>query len=352
MVLNPNLYHLLRMEWGEVKVINQGLERIEGRDDKGNYQVVQRGEHYNVCCPLCGDSRFRLSISYCWLSTSLGMYRNKTLAQCYNESCPVTEDEFIDPLIDTLEMIEAGLIDIPSDVVATAPQAPGEVAVIRLPGGLIPLAELEESHPAVQFIHFKYPRMPLSTFISAGVAYAAEADPLCYPAHNRLIFPIVYEGKVVAWQGRSIDVTNSMRWYLPPGFQKTLYNYDGVSEIDVPVICEGITSALACGTEGTAIFGKTITNRLMHQLKSKWETLILATDPDTFVPDFRGNLGGKVAVDDLIAYLSPHFRLRLIQWPEVVLECARRNNKGEDIKVPDAADLGSQLMQKLIQGAV
>lgn len=353
MVLNKNLYSLLRMKWGAVKVINAGIERLESRDADGHYQVAHRGEHYNVCCPLCGDERFRLSISYCYLSNTLGgSYRNKTLAQCYNESCDVTSDEFVGPLIDDLELIEAGLMEV-SDVYTPPADLPASGSyAIRMPSGLVSLRELSPQHPALQFLQFKYPRVPLASFIAANASYAQERDPLCYPAYNRIIFPIVYEGEVVAWQGRSIDPTETIRWFLPSGFQKTVYNYDRVSEIDVPVLCEGITTSIACGSVGIAIFGKTITNKLLQQMRSKWGSIIIATDPDTFVPDFRGNLGGKVAVTSIVDTLAPHMRLRMIQWPEVVLELARRNNKGESVTVPDAADLGPTFMAKLIEEAV
>lgn len=350
MVLSPNLYRMLKMEFGEVKIINEGLPRLETRE--GNrYVVAQRGEHYNICCPFCGDDRFRLSISYCFLSTVLnGHYRNKTLAQCYNESCEdVTSDAFVDPLIEKLELIEMGVVD-PTEVTIPVPAEVSGVSAMRMPTGLVSLTELPPTHPALVFLASKYPRLPLSNFVRVGAMFAAERDSLCPAAYNRIIFPIEYEGQKVAWQGRSIDPTNSLRWFLPPGFQKTLYNLDNVSDIETPVVCEGITSSLACGSTGVCLFGKTVTHKLLSQLK-RWSSLIIATDPDTFVPDFRGKLQGKVAVNELKDYLSPHFNLRFIQWPEVVLEMARRSNKGDDIKVPDAADLGSKIMQQLIMEA-
>ena len=346
MVLNPQLYRLLTREYGQVKLINAGHHRVEARaGDK--YVVEDRGEHYSVCCPVCGDDRFRLSVSYRWLSTGGTVHRNKTLAHCYNEDCGVTEPEFVDPLIEKLEALELGL-DPGDDIPVPTLDDVLPKNALRLPTGLIPVQDLPPDHEAWSFLETKYPRLPRELFVEAGAAFAGSRDPVCPSAYRRVIFPISYEQEVVAWQGRSIDPAASMRWFLPPGFQKTLYNYDRVSPIDVPILCEGITSSLATSPNALALFGSSITNKLLNQLKSKWSSVLIATDPDTFVQDYRNNRKGLVVVDTLRTFLEPHLRVRLLQWPEVVLEVARRHNNGALVKVPDAADFGPAFMSKLV----
>lgn len=348
MVLNPELYRLLTHEFGKVKIVNDGLRRIEGRTATG-YLVEERGEHYSVCCPLCGDDRFRLSICYRWLTKSLfSNNRNTTLAHCYNEGCPVTEPEFYQPLIDKMELLEAGLLEL-DDIVVPDTMVADAVQKLRLPTGLIPLKSLPYSHEAWKFLGTKYPQLPKDVFVKAAASFSGVVDPVVPSAYRRVIFPITWGGEVVAWQGRAIDTDVSARWFLPPGFRKVLYNGDNVSEIDTLVITEGITSCLATHPQAVAIFGKELSPKLATVIKSRWQSVLIATDPETFVPDNRPNQRGKIAVDYIRKVLEPEVKVHLLKWPAVILEIARRHNSGSKISVPDAADLGPVFMRKIVE---
>lgn len=350
-VLNPALYQVLRTRYGRVRVTNQGVRRQEKR--VGNrYEAIVRGENYQLCCPLCGDTKFRLSISYMWLTKSmLATHPRTELAHCYNDSCPVWKQSFWAPIMDDLELFSMGLITPPTEDALPEPSEPRAPMKIRLPHGFVPLTLLPNEHPARVFIRKQYPGGITPDYLGKcyGVGYVHAPDPIYELAEQRIIFPIYANGELVAWQGRTI-VGADPRWYLPPGFIKPVYNGDNVSPINTPIIAEGIPSAISCGPNGVALFGKTATHQQLEYIASRWGSAIIATDPETFVPDNRKNIGGIVFVDKLREQLDRVLPVpaRLIQYPPEILELARRHNNGEDVKVPDPADLGPKVMTSLI----
>lgn len=354
-VLNPALYQVLRARYGRVHVTNPGVRRQEQR--LGNrYEAVVRGENYQLCCPLCGDTKFRLSISYMWLTKSLLASRPRTeLAHCYNDSCAVWRPAFWEPIAADLDLFSMGLIQAPTnDPLPDLPE-PRQQTKIRLPYGFTPLLDLPASHPAFEFLRKQYPGGLTPEYMARhyGIGYTAVGDPLYKLASERVIFPVKLDGELVAWQGRTIVKGAEPRWYLPPGFLKPVYNCDKVPATDTPVIAEGIPAAIACGPKGVALFGKTATHQQLSYIAGRWGSAIIATDPETFVPDNRKNIGGVVFVKKLKEQLDRVLPTpaKMIRWPDSILDLARRHNNGEDINVPDPADVGPKVMHQLIKEA-
>lgn len=353
-MLNKPLYTVLRKHFGDVKISNEDIERLEDRIPGKSVEVIQRGEHYNVCCPFCGDERHRLSISYLWLvKPPLAVERITHLINCYNEKCEeVYSEEFRAPFLDDLELAEMGILPIED--------GPRKVSArtlfdIRLPVGFQPLHTLPPDHPAIKFAKLKY-NIPIEYMSkSYEVGFTGEFDEIYPKAQNRIIFPIRDEhNKLVGWQARSVDPNDKFRWYLPPGFVKCVYNISRIVPFDIPVITEGIPSAIACGPTGTCLFGKSITNHLKNKLADISDTVIIATDPETFVIDPREKIRktetGRVFADVLRRSLGDVIKdVRMIQWPDDILELARRRVNGDSsIKVPDPADMGLLEMKKLL----
>jgi hypothetical protein len=191
-----------------------------------------------------------------------------------------------------------------------------------------------------------------------GACWVAEADPLFEQARRRVVFPIYQQGLIYSWQGRAIDPDPDFKWYMPPGFVKCFYNADRVAPHQTPVIAEGITSAIACGPTGVAIFGKQINGIRAKEFGDKWKSAVIATDPDTFVPDNKKGGGGRIFALEIAALLKPFVpNIRMIVWPKDVVELATRYNNGETIdgkkiKVPDAADLGIKAMKGIIDAVL
>ena len=68
-LLNPELYNSLSRTFGQVRVMNLGVAMryaVAHNSVSGDKEINIRewGETYKVCCPKCGDRRFRLLINH------------------------------------------------------------------------------------------------------------------------------------------------------------------------------------------------------------------------------------------------------------------------------------------------
>ncbi len=359
MVLNPALYRALQAKFGTVRVSAHGQRlTFEVKPGKnGDQEIVKTGpsEQYSVCCPFCGDTRYRLTINHAWLTSPVrGVPMITKFAKCYNEGCNVTNPEFYKQFVGPTEQF-AGLLDL----MATAEPPP--LLEVRMPKGCVALHELPAHHAVHSFLVQKYNGLTaeyLGKFY--GATFTSEYDELYRLASNRIIFPIMKAGKLVGWQGRSVSPDEKRRWVLSPGFRKTLYNADRLHYGQIPIICEGITSAIACGPTGIAIFGKSMDDHLCQELAARFPTAIVAVDAETFVPDIRTEKrdphGVVVApareyAKELCDRLNRYCKIPVypIVWPGSVMELARQKVAGQDVKVPDAADLGISAMHALLE---
>lgn len=352
-MLNPVLHKVLQSIVGNVRVCNENMERISATAE-GKETVTQYGESYYVDCWCCGDTKSRLSISYKFLTKKwMSTEKYTHVFHCFNENCNILET-------DIFRRIEAAIEDGAQDArLLEAIHNTKEVYVapkkIELPVGYTPITELPETHPALGFIAKKYKGLTPS-YLWAGyrVGYTSESDPRYLLARNRVIFPVFDGTGMVGWQGRSIDKDSPKRWYLPPGFNKSnIYNFYRLKPGDIPVIAEGIPAAISCGPCGIALFGKDIDDARARVIADKVRTVIIATDPETFIPDPRSK-GSPVYAHKLKAKLDKYLSepARVIHWPAEALELARRKVNGEkELFVPDPADMGLREMKQLIDEA-
>lgn len=350
-VLNPALYTALKRLFGRVRVSCRG-ERMKWRravDKHGQpaIDVERMGEQYVVDCPFCGDQRNRLEIGYGWLTQP--DKRCPTIShalKCYNESC---KDPYSVEF--RMKVLKAGADNADVAMLIAAKREVPEPPPVRLPNGLIPLDQLADDHPARLFLARQYNGLsPIYLAQAYGVSYASEYDDRYRLAQGRIIFPITEGEQLLGWQGRTIDPNEKdRRWLLCPGFRKNFYNGYRINPHAVPIICEGITNAITCGPNGTAIFGKTLDDARARQFAAKWRTAIIALDPDTFVPD--PDMKNRVFALELKTLLDRYCKSPtvLLPWPKHLLELARRKHAGEIAKVPDAADLGMVEMHRLIE---
>lgn len=357
-VLNPKLYRYLQRRFGEVRVVKAGETRVEHWDGREN--VVDRaGESYDLCCPLCGDNRYRLSISYLWLTQPdrTRTRRITSLAHCYNEDCGVREEEFYGPIMQALDSDSFdGLLEA---VEALQPPPPPRVAV-RLPTNRVLLRDLPPDHPALEFLREKYRDFSVPLFEQYQAEFCWQGDAVYPMAGQRVIFP-VYDGQeLVGWQGRSVlKHEKERKWYLNPGFRKILYRQHEINRADPLIIAEGITSSMFMGPQATAIFGKTLDYGRQTQVAAGWADVLIATDPDTFYPPPpKERKGGQFRLPSAFQMKADLSRLlprppKLIRWPKELMELARRRSMGEEgLKIPDAADLGFAEMTRVINASL
>ncbi len=357
--LNPGLFAKLKAYFRTVRVVQRGVpfHHHIGTDPRsGQLTVLKNGPHeqYEVDCPFCGDEDKRLSISSAWLTqpvSYLPMLTHNLI--CYNEECEgVYSPEFYKQFLsDGIEHLLKREVEI-----APEPVKPD----LRMPKGSIPLDQLPADHPAVTFLLRKYNGLtPDYLARGYGAVFASEQDPVYRMAYNRIIFPIFEKGEFVAWQGRAISVDMAPKWLFSPGHRRNFYNGDRIESDKIPVICEGITSSIACGPFATAIYNKVIDDRMAREFASRWRSAVVLLDPETFVPDMRTekrNCKGtvtapaRVYAQELIDQLNKYcqFPVHAFRWPDEVLELARRKVRREEVNVPDPADLGLARMRELL----
>jgi hypothetical protein len=121
----------------------------------------------------------------------------------------------------------------------------------------IPVNELPDNHPAIQFLHKDY-LYDLDTYAKVHkMVYVPYEGGKIY--HNsakfitsaeRLVFPVYFEHKLVGWQMRSIpgtffgDRPDDVRYYHLFNKGSYLYNYDQAKNYDRVVVVEGGKKAL------------------------------------------------------------------------------------------------------------
>jgi hypothetical protein len=356
--LNPVLYRYLQAKFGNVKITAPG-EQLQARvvtTDRGAgaKRFVKDGSHeqYWINCPLCGDQKGRLGLSYRWLTDWEGWGLLTHLACCYNSDCPVRSPAFWEPIAKELTST-AGVIELIQPPQPVQVREPDKET--RLPTCVVPLQELSSDHPANLFLLHKYTGLTgayLGSYYGACFCYGR--DPDFRLVQDRIIFPIHHNGKLVGWQGRTILPTERepKRWILSPGYRKTPYGIDRIGSTSVPIICEGITSSIACGPSGMAIFGKTIDDKMAREIGAKYRTCVVCLDPETSVPDPRAH--DKVFAAEACRRLNQFCELPVYQfnWAPGILETARRKVAGEDVQVPDPADLGLAVMHQLLSQQV
>ena len=274
--MNPGLFAALQHRFGQVRISNAGVKTCTSQDHdavtgKLVFRDVIRGEHYRVCCPYCGDGRFRLYVSYLWnLETPSG--NNRYRVYCQNENCDM--HFFYEELL-TKPPEGIGREGVASDYRKLEP--------MLLPGCCVSLRDLPAGHQALEYIK-KRNYDPVELADQWGVCYcvtAAEDQQGRIPGtaayagyvRDRLIIPVYWEGKLVGWQARSLQDKTAVRYYTSPGFNKSmvLVNADRARKTSFVVLVEGFFDAFRVGpAHAVPLLGKTISELQRNHLYSLW----------------------------------------------------------------------------------
>ena len=262
--MNPmQLELLLRQRFGSVR-------RGHG---KHGLELITR-------CPIC--KKQKLSIN-----AKSGLY------QCWR-GCIAGH---VDKLMSDVKMARTEL----AEVKRAAPLAGN----VDLPGDLIPLTSLEDSHQAIQYVKNRGfdPRMLDEQFgiryCGAGKSYAGGL----FNTTNTLMIPVYMGGILIGWQARLLynpdelndnmcealrfikdedgDWVRPPKYFTMPGLDKgrILYNYDWARQSNLVVVCEGVFDAIAVGRCAVATFGKGVTEQQARLLKAYWDLVVILLDP-------------------------------------------------------------------------
>ena len=302
-MLNVSLYNALVRAFKTVKVANpdevavftapratpvqNGLKRRHNKNEDPRAYMpnsIVSGEQYKVCCPFCGDKRYRLYISYTWdrtMKDSNGklIYAGKR-AICHNENCLKDGDNFkaLNMTIDRYlirtdssplecsseESVVSRKITLPCIYSLAGPGVPTNISDYLLKRGLDP-AELTQTW------------------------YAGFGKIWFYP-DNVLVFPIYQNNVLKSWQaryaGEDYAKLKKPKYFWPAGTKKSwlLYNLDRAKLHPVVVVTEGIIDCIKVGAPGVALFGKEPSVRQESLLGANWRNGALVWIPDADDP--------------------------------------------------------------------
>lgn len=296
-VLNPALYDFLIKSYGRVKVAKRGqVMRYKVADSEGGkfVAVLDGGEEYAVCCPMCGDRRFRFSVNHTYGTMVEGQMLTH-LAHCWNEQCErrgLREDLFRRWEDYTAYGISSRTA---ASVAAEKQLQPLTVSNVvdecssrfmRL-GRVELLASLPASHPAREYVDRRgFDSTTYGKAYSLGVSFDQTYQARW--ALNRLIVPIWMLGKQVGWQARVIegftpltpDENRGKSWpykepkyWTSPGMRKSflLYNYDVAQRYrNLVVILEGVTDVWRVGGCAAGLFGKSMSSYQTQLIAETW----------------------------------------------------------------------------------
>ena len=298
-MLNPALYNALRKRFGRVRLMNTGVRAefepgVITRDDGDNKLVLTLtnwGEGYKVCCPLCGDQRFRLIINH--RHNTIDPKTGRTfgqLANCFNEGCDLGDfdDIYLKPYIYGKKISIASTVGEPDAEMGPAPS----------PGRCTKLSALAPSHSAIKMLTTGKKRFDIYEIENKyGVCFCFEGSEDYRAMTNRIVLPIVYNNLMVGWQGRTVTEEKPKYWTMP-GLRKgrILFNYDVAKLKPLVVVCEGIFDAIAVGDCGVALLGKKLTAHQKRLLYYTWKNgaLIMLLDSD----DEEAQVEARKVVDE------------------------------------------------------
>ena len=262
--LNPALYGALRRLFGEVRIYKEGQPPALSRRN-GTIHVVDGGEEYAVCCPFCGDRRFRLYINHRYYHPNdPGKHLFAWRAHCFNEEC--LEDAANRARL--REIIIRAVSSMPVDPALSEP-VQAEPRPVSLPDRLLPLAEaaehLEEIRDFLRSRHIDPDSMHRwEAYIcldDSSINYGRIVVPIRtvgYDAHGNYA-----PGMVVGYQTRSIDglVSRDHLKYRSVGrIGMGLYNIVPAVRSGRVILVEGFLDAWRVGPAGVPVLGSSLSH--------------------------------------------------------------------------------------------
>ena len=294
-MLNPTLYDRLKKAFGVVKIANEGRpfkgqlfrDALSGTGDY-KIKVIDKGECYCVCCPFCGDTRFRLWFGHRW-GTKLRGVPIKYAAICFNEECQRTEQFY-----STIRGLLAGYTGYSVHIKEV--NETKEAAPMSLPGDCIPISELPDDHYGIQYVRGRgYD--PHDLAVNWGIVWRNSGSALS--DYYRLIIPIYVtinnNTYLAGWQARylnsytgsSVPHDKSIPKYMTsPGLRKSQILYNGwrMGNSSLVVVCEGPLDAIRVGQSGVAVLGSDASaqqeNILVDNYKKSKSPIVVMLDND------------------------------------------------------------------------
>lgn len=239
-----------------------------------------RGEfpELKLCCPLCGDTRFRLGVNVV-----------RKTGHCFNCASRLNAAGLCEAL-----GLSASVWYEPTDFASLSEVLEGFNTSTRQEK--IELSE--DSLPRLDAMTFAEARgsrlwkVAVAYLESRGydAEYVAGTYGLLLPSptsreKNRLILPVYEKGVLVYYQARALLKGQYPKYLNPPkapdskGKSHYVFNLDEAKIHGEVIICEGIFSAISAGPNAVAIFGKELSDiQAMKIISAGFKTVIIMLD--------------------------------------------------------------------------
>ena len=278
--LNPELYNALRRNFGQVKIDNPGQKMVRQiTPGMPQPEIKVRGETYRVCCPWCGDGKFKLYVNYTFGTDDPETGQTFCLNKCFR--CGPKTDQLKEMTTWTSIRRTTAILGDPDEV--------AEIPTYISPGLCVglddPRAEDGRNYLAGRGID------PLEATRVYGVSMCIEGNPLVCKGGmlGRLIFPVTKDGLHVGWQARlafepqSLDKDRSfkfLRWYTMPGVwrQDYLLGHDQANTSEHAILVEGPTDLVKQGAPCIASLGQTLSFGQARMIREHWDRVVIVGD--------------------------------------------------------------------------
>ena len=295
-MLNDDLYDQLKGIFGEVRIANLGEPLIikprRGTDGKMHPWKLESGEQYRVCCPCCGDTRFRLYINYAYGLDKKSGFPSSKLVVCHNERCHENDNRDAGIQRNAIHFLEHALgrgylSRAKRGLVIIQKPDPGSVQPkvdmpFPKPEWCVPVNELPYAHAARRYLESR--SFDLNVLANKwGLVFCHT-----YPVRigdkdyswlaDRIFIPTPGKG----WQARAIGGDPKFKYFTKPGWKKSACLYGAVSARKYPfvLITEGVTDVWRIDGPGVALFGKSASSAQIKSIYRNWDTAVILLDPD------------------------------------------------------------------------
>lgn len=250
------------------------METLKDLLSKKFDRVNTRGEFFYFRCPFCSKVKRYVSqkggVSKCWV--------------CGNEH-----------QVDIAELLRVPNSQIKYDKKDKESKPLHDMARVLPYKSAIPVNELKEDHPTVQFL-YKDHLFDLNSYATDyGISFIdfPNGIPIEFEkgsgaktkieTHESLVFPVTFQNNLVGWQLRYIPNTfygdrSIMKYFHLFDKGNYLFNYDKAIQYKYVIVVEGVKKALKL-PNAVATLGKGISLTQL-QLIQQWDNIVMLLDAD------------------------------------------------------------------------
>lgn len=284
--LNPRLFAVLKVRYGEVKIANQGVNAQNSINTyRGkNYVKSSGGEYYRVNCTNCNDQDFKLWVSYQYGQNN-PWARTTNLAVCYRCGKNTLDSYVLDMLKDSFHNFGNAtlMFNAPQDI---------QLEETSLPSGVrFPISSLPLDHPAITYLQSRGYNIEN---LSADYKFEYVEEHGNPNISRRILIPVFHKDlptdqteRLVGYQTRAIpgfSLLENPKYFTSSGFKKSfcIYNLHVAATTDKIVVCEGVFDAISVGKSGVSLFGKSASLGQISLLRKfgKDKTIVILLDND------------------------------------------------------------------------